>query len=85
MLSKATAQLVEEVFGYFDERDRKAFGHIMTKSRTKAKREPEVILVSLLGVLKKYLPEVSSMLSDVEEALYEDNLKEARKIMEQSR
>lgn len=85
MLSKATAQLVEEVFGYFDERDRKAFGHITTKSKTKAKKEPEVLLVSLLLVLKKYLPEVSSTLDDVAESLYEDNLKEARELLKQSK
>lgn len=83
MLSKVTAQLVEEVFGYFDDRNRKAFGHITTKSRTKAKKEPEVLLVSLLLVLKKELPEVSAMLDDIEESLFEDNLKEARELLKQ--
>jgi len=74
MLSKATTQLTEEVFGYFGEEDKQ-----------KAKKEPEALLISLLLVLKKELPDVSSMLSDVEEALYEDNLKKARERLAQSK
>ncbi|OGZ75074.1 MAG: hypothetical protein A3A12_00005 [Candidatus Staskawiczbacteria bacterium RIFCSPLOWO2_01_FULL_43_17b] len=77
MLSRATVQLVEEVFSSFDEPN-------ATRNRMKAKENPEALVVSLLLVLKKELPEVSAMLSDVEMALYEDNLKEARERIKQA-
>ena len=72
MVSKVTAQLLEEVFTRFGE-----------KAKQKARKEPEVLLVSMLLVLKEELPEVSSMLSNVDMALYESNLKIAREKLRQ--
>ncbi len=73
MLSKATAQLVEEVMGYFGEKERQA-----------AQKEPEACLVSMLTRIKEELPEVSAMLySSIELATYDKYLQEARKKINQ--
>jgi len=72
MVSKVTAQLLEKVSTQFGE-----------KALQKAKKEPEVVIASILSVLDKELPEVSSMLSDVEMAFFEDNLQAAREKLKQ--
>jgi len=75
MLSKATAQLVEEVMGHFGDEDKK-----------RAKKDPELCLVSMLLAIKKRLPEVSATLSmTIERAGYDSYLKEAREKIEKSR
>lgn len=74
MLSTATAQLVEEVFGSISE-----------KARKKAQQDPEVCLISLLTVIKKHLPHVYTTLrTTVEMAPYDDYLKEARQKLKQT-
>jgi len=72
MLSKATTQLLEEVFGRFGE-----------KAKRKAEKEPEALVFSMLLVLKERLTSPSSMLHNVDMALYEDNLKVAREKLSQ--
>ena len=75
MLSKATAQLVAEVMGYFGE-----------DNKIKAEKDPEACLVAMLTLIEKDLSDVSSMLSfTVQFATYDDYLKEARKKIEQSK
>lgn len=68
MLPKEIVRLVEEVFGFFGEDEQE-----------EAKKEPEVYLASLLSKIKEDLPDVSAVLKlTTEEALFEDNLNEAR-------
>lgn len=75
MLTKATAQLVEEVMGYFGE-----------EKRQKAQEDPEACLVSMLTLIKNELPEVSATLySTIELATYDGYLQEAREKMQQSK
>jgi len=74
MLSKVTAQLVEEIARHFGEDD-----------RVKAREDPEAYLVSMLIWIKKELPEVSAMLyGSIELAGYEENLKEARRKIDEA-
>ncbi|OGZ69775.1 MAG: hypothetical protein A3F47_01950 [Candidatus Staskawiczbacteria bacterium RIFCSPHIGHO2_12_FULL_38_11] len=73
MLSKATAQKLEEVFGRFGE-----------KAKQKAREEPEVLVFSLLLVLEKELLDVSSMLRNIDMALFGSNLKVAREKLSQA-
>lgn len=68
MLPKEIIDLLEEVFEYFGEQEKK-----------EAQKEPEVYLVSLLSKIKEDLPDVSAMLEfTVEEATYHSHLDEAR-------
>ncbi|MBI2054419.1 MAG: hypothetical protein HYT36_03810 [Candidatus Staskawiczbacteria bacterium] len=86
MLSRATKKLAEEVFGYFDERDKRVFGHITAKRREEAKKNPEVCLIALLLAIKEKLPYSCAILrSTVEEALYEDNIEEAKKRLKKAK
>lgn len=73
MLSKQTAQLVEEVFAHFGE-----------KGRKKAVEDPEACLISMLTVIKKELPHVYATLrATIQRALYESHLEEAKRQQEQ--
>jgi len=75
MLTKATAQLVEEVMGYFGEEERE-----------KALKDPEACLVSMLILIKKELPIPSSTLRQaIQLTTYDGYLQEAREKMEQSK
>lgn len=72
MLSKATAQLVEEILAYFGEEHKK-----------RAKAEPEACLISMLLVIKKELPHVYATLGmTIEQAVYDSHLKVARQELE---
>lgn len=72
MLSKATAQLVEEVYGHFRREDRQ-----------KAKEDPEACLMALLTVIKEELPLVYATLGmTIEKA--PSYLKEARRKLRQT-
>ena len=74
MVNKATAQLVEEVFGYFNER-----------SREKAQAEPEACLVSMLLVIKEQLPHTCATLRQtIQQAPYDGNLREAKEKLGQT-
>lgn len=74
MLSKATAQLVEEVMGYFGEEKRK-----------KAHENPEACLVSMLTLIKNELSEPSATLRiSIQLATYDGYLKEAKEKLGQS-
>lgn len=73
MLSKATAQTIERVAGFFGK-----------KEQQKAYEEPEVVALSMFLLLEKNFSELP-VLSEIEMALWEDNLKEARKKMEQNK
>lgn len=73
MLSTTTAQLVQEVFGYYGE-----------KPRRLAEKDPEACLVNLLTVIKERLPEVSATLGiTVEAATYDKMVEKARQLLEQ--
>lgn len=75
MLTKATAQLVEEVMGHFGEKQKK-----------KAREEPEACLISMLTLIKNELPIPSATLySAIQLATYDGYLKEAREKMQQSK
>ncbi|OGZ69506.1 MAG: hypothetical protein A3D44_03765 [Candidatus Staskawiczbacteria bacterium RIFCSPHIGHO2_02_FULL_42_22] len=75
MLTKATAQLVEEVMGHFGEEKMK-----------KARENPEACLIAMLTLIKNELPEVSATLySTIELATYDGYLKEAKEKMQQSK
>ncbi len=72
MLTKATAQLVEEVMGHFGE-----------EKREKARDNPEACLIAMLTLIKNELPEVSATLySTIELATYDGYLQEAREKMQ---
>ncbi|HLD70968.1 MAG TPA: hypothetical protein VI937_03745 [Negativicutes bacterium] len=74
MLSKAIAQKVEKVMGYFGERQRE-----------KAKKDPEACVLSMLTRIEEELPEVSAMLySSIELTTSDDYLQEARKEIKQA-
>lgn len=74
MLSKAIAQKVEKVMGYFGE-----------SQREKAKKDPEACVLSMLTRIEEELPEVSAMLySSIELATCDDYLQEARKEIKQA-
>lgn len=73
MLSRPTAQLVEEIFAHFGE-----------EAKQKAKEDPEAYLISMLLVIKKELPLVYATLrATIERARYESYLKEAKRQQEQ--
>ena len=75
MLSKATAQLVEEVMGHFGEDDKR-----------KAEKDPEACLISMLTLIKNELPMPSATLySAIQLTTHDVYLKEAREKMEQSK
>jgi len=68
MLSKVTAQLVEEIMGHFGENQRK-----------KAHNDPEACLISMLTRIKEELPEVSATLyGSIQLTTCDDYLQEAR-------
>lgn len=74
MLSKATAQLVEEVFASLGE-----------KAKRKAQEEPETCLISILLVIKERLSDVSASLDNtIEKAPYDHYLNEAREKLRQT-
>lgn len=74
MLSKATAQLVEEVSAHFGERVKK-----------KARENPEAYLISMLQVIKEQLPESWATLEmTIEQAQFDENLDEARQKLTQA-
>ncbi len=78
MLHPKTAQLIEEVFEFFDTH---GFSGV-SKKVDLAKNDPEACIVSLLQKIKERLPEVSSTLSiTIERASYADSVKEARKLL----
>lgn len=75
MLTKATAQLVEEVMGHFGD-----------EKREKAKKDPEACLISMLTLIQKGLRTPSStVFGTIQLATYDGYLQEAREKMQQSK
>lgn len=72
MLSKTAAQLVEDVFGHFREKDRQL-----------AQKDPEACLIALLRVIKQELPHVYATLGMTIEMAPSYLDEEARKKLEQ--
>lgn len=74
MLSKAAAQLVEEVVEYFRKEDGE-----------KVREDPEAYLVSMLTLIKKRLTVPSATLQQtIQLTAYEGYLKEAREKIKQA-
>jgi hypothetical protein len=75
MLTKATAQLVEEVMGHFGEKEKK-----------KAQEDPEACIISMLTLIQKGLRSPSStVFGTIQLTTYDGYLKEAREKMEQNK
>ncbi len=74
MLSKAIAQQVEKVMGYFGE-----------NQRAKAKKNPEACVLSMLTLIEKELHEVSATLQDsIQLTTCDDYLRNAQEKIKQA-